>query len=684
MVERKTVVSDCMSCVWDCGIKVTLEDGKMVKVEGLTEHPVSKGYICPRGEFLPEFVYSPDRIKYPMRRVGNTWERLSWDEALDYAAEELGKIRDKYGAKALAIFCGSMGVENIEVAGFAQRFKSAYGTPNLLSVENICYRARIMARQLTFGRYPMDYPADAHCIVLWGHNPDGSKGMLAEDIREKAEKRVLDLITIDPKRTELSELGLHLAIRPGTDGALGLAMLNVIINEGLYDKEFVDNYTIGFEELKAHVQQYTPDWAAEITWISASDIKSVARIYAQSKPACIVQGINTLDQHVNGLQLSRLLNILQIVTGNIDKPGTWVTIPFLRMTDLRLPMDEVPIGADQYPLFYEFWGRKSPYGIATLFPQAALESKPYPVRGAIVAAANPVVSFPEANKFIDAFKSMDFMMAIDLFMTESAELADLVLPACTFMEKDALAYVYGVVHGEPYAMYHRRVIDPVGESKPDWWIWTQLAHRLGFGELFPWKSDEEVIDTLLEPSGLTDQLKATEMGIYFAKQDYYAYKNKKISTPSGKIEIYSKTLEDAGYDPLPKYYEPAQSPVSTPELAKEFPIILISGARRQAFTHTQMRHVPQLRAQEPEPFAEMHPATASRYNVKDGERIRLSTRNGSIIMRVKEEPRLMPGIVSVPHGWSNANVNFLTDMDVRDPITGYPDFKSLLCKVEAL
>jgi len=683
-VERKTVVSDCMLCVWDCGIKVTLEDGKMVKVEGLPEHPVSKGYICPRGEHLPDIVYSPDRIKYPMRRVNNTWQRLSWEEALDYAADNLAKIKDKYGAKALAIFCGSMGVENIEVAGFAQRFKSAFGTPNLLSVENICYRSRILARQMTFGRYPMDYPPDARCIILWGHNPDGSKGMLAEMIRKKVGEGKLDLIVIDPKRTELAELGLHLAIRPGTDGALGLAMLNVIINEGLYDKEFVENYTVGFDELREHVQQYTPEWAAEVTWTSASDIKAIARIYAQCSPACIVQGINTLDQHVNGLQLSRLLSILQIVTGNIDKPGTWVTIPFIRMTDLRLPMEEVPIGADQYPLFYSLWGRKSPYGIATLFPQAALENKPYPVRAAVVAAANPVVSFPEADKFIEAFKSMDFMMAIDLFLTETAELADLVLPACSFMEKDALAYVYGVVHGEPFAMYHKRVIEPIGESKPDWWIWTQLARRLGLGELFPWNSDEEVIDHLLEPSGIKEKLKENEYGVYFAEQDYYAYKNKKILTPSGKIEIYSKTLEEAGYDPLPKYLEPAQSPVSTPELAKEFPLILISGARRKAFTHTQMRHVPKLRALEPEPFAEIHPATCERYGVRDGERIRLSTRKGSITMRVKAEPRLMPGVVSVPHGWSQANVNLLTDMETRDPITGYPDFKALLCKVEAI
>jgi anaerobic selenocysteine-containing dehydrogenase len=348
-------------------------------------------------------------------------------------------------------------------------------------------------------------------------------------------------------------------------------------------------------------------------------------------------------------------------------------------------MAEKPIGADQYPLFYSLWGRVSPYGIATLFPQAALESKPYPVRGAIVAAANPANTFPEANKFIEAFKSMDFVMAMDIFMNDSTELADLVLPACTFMEKDALSYVYGVVHGEPFASYHRKVIDPIGESKPDWWIWTQLAHRLGFGELFPWKSDEEVIDMLMAPSGIGDELKANELGMYFGKQDYYAYKNKKINTPSGKIEIYSKTLEDAGYDPLPKYLEPAQSPVSTPELAKEFPLIMISGARRKEFTHTQMRHVPQLRSLAPEPFAEIHPATCGKYGVRDGERIRLSTRNGSIKLRVKEQPRLMPGVVAVPHGWpGESNVNLLTDMKVRDPITGYPDFKALLCKVEAV
>jgi anaerobic selenocysteine-containing dehydrogenase len=255
----QTVISDCMLCVWDCGIKAHLENGRLVKVEGLPEHPISKGYICPRGRALPEYVYSPNRLTTPLIRDKNKnrWQKASWDEALDYCAEKLTRIKEEYGARALSVFCGSVGVENIEVATFARRFAGAFGTPNLLSVENICYRTRILGRQITFGRYPLDDPQDSRCIILWGHNPDGAKGMLGVLIREKLAAGELELIVIDPKRTQLAEAGYHLPVRPGTDAALGLAMLNVIINEDLYDREYIEQYTIGFDELVEHVQKYT-------------------------------------------------------------------------------------------------------------------------------------------------------------------------------------------------------------------------------------------------------------------------------------------------------------------------------------------------------------------------------------------------------------------------------------------
>ncbi|MGB9905642.1 MAG: molybdopterin-containing oxidoreductase family protein, partial [Desulfotomaculales bacterium] len=389
-------------------------------------------------------------------------------------------------------------------------------------------------------------------------------------------------IVVNPKRIPLAEKAYHLPIRPGTDAALGLAMLNVIINEDLYDHEFVENYTLGFEELINHVQSYTPEWAQDVTWIPAADIKAVARIFAQAKPGCIIQGINSLDQHRNGLQNSRLLSILQAVTGNFAVPGSWVTVPRIPLGNLGLKDQEPPIGAGEYPIFSSLWGRRAPFGIATLFPQAALEGKPYPIRAGIVTAANPAVSFPAAQRFKEAFASLDFLAVIDPFVTETAELADVVLPACTFLEKGGLAYVYGVVHGEPYAMIHRKVIEPVGDSWPDWKIWSELARRLGLGEYFPWQSEEEVIDALA--GELKDSLKASPLGCYYGEKEYFVHQRKKLGTPSGKVELYSQTLKDHGYDPLPVYLEPARSPVNTPELAREYPLILISGARVQEFT----------------------------------------------------------------------------------------------------
>ncbi len=677
-----TVVnSSCMLCVWDCGIKAHVEDGRLVKTEGMPEHPVTNGYICPRGENLPAYVYSDSRLLYPYRRKNGGLERITWDQALDICAENLTKIKEKYGARALAIFCGSVGVENIEVAAFAQRFKSAYQTPNLLSVENICYRMRILARQLTFGRYVGEDYRKAECIVLWGHNPDGSRRMLGDLIREKIAKEKIELIVIDPKRTDLAKMGLHLQIRPGTDAALALAMLHVIINEDRCDKEFVENYTKGFPELKEHIQQYTPEWAAEITGVPATDIKIVARIFAQSNAACILQGINTLDQHRNGFQNSRLLALLQIVTGNIDKPGTWVTIPFIRMADLRLPMEEKPIGADEYPIFYSVWGRVSPYGIATLFPKAVLEGIPYPMKASIVTAANPLVTYPDSGLYRKAFEALDFRVSIDPFINETAELSDVLLPACTFLEKSSLGYVYGVVNCEPYAMLRKKVIEPLGESRPDWWIWTELAKRMGLGEYFPWTSEEEIFDYLLEPSGFKDELK-NKLGIFFAEKGYYQYKTKPFPTPSKKIEIYSDTLKEYGYDPLPGYVEPAQSPISTPELFKEYPIILISGARQPEYAHSQQRNIPALRALNPEPLAEMHPATAQRHGLVDGEKVKISTKHGSVKMRLKINEDVMTGVVTVPHGWGLANVNEITNVETREPITGYPDFKAILVRVE--
>jgi len=680
-MTQQVIKSDCIVCINSCGINAYVEDGKLVKVEGMKEHPVSEGIICPRGEALPEWVYSEKRLRYPMKKIDGKWERISWDDALDTIASKFKEIKKKYGAKGLAVYTGSLGTENIELAAFAQRFRGVYGTPNLLSVEGNCFRSRIMARQMTFGGYPIEEPWNSKCILVFGTNMDNSKMTVAAKIYKALDEGTMEqVIVVDPKRIPLADKGIHIKIRPGTDTALCLGMLNVIISEGLEDKAFVEKYTLGFDKLAEHVKQYPPEKVSEITWVPAEDIIKIARIFATTKPASIVPGTCSIDQHINGFQGNRIHAIMQAVTGNVDVPGGWVSIPFIRLGDMRVTEISDPIGTREHPLFRRFWGRISPYGQQMLFADAVLNEDPYPIKGLMVTGGNPAVTLPDSNRIREAMKALEFMVVADLFMTETAELADIVLPACSFLEKSGVGYVYGVTNCIPYAMVRKKVIEPIGESWPDWKIWTEIGKRMGYGEFFPWKTEEEIVDFFLKPSGLTrEQLEKDH-----PEGDYYAevtYKQGKYRTPSGKIELYSETLAENGYDPIPHHIEPTRSPISTPEIYKKYPVILTTGARILEYTHSQFRQVASMQKTAPEPLAEIHPDTAKKYGVSDGDMMTVETVKGKVDFKAKTTKDLMPGIVSIPHGWGKANSNLLTELDHRDPVTGYTEMKSLLCKV---
>ena len=671
-------------CINSCGINAYVEDGKLVKVEGMPEHKISEGYICPRGEALVEYVYSPDRLQYPMKKVDGEFQRITWDEALDTIADKLKKIKQEYGARALAVYNGSLGTENIELAGFAQRFRGAYGTPNLLTVEGNCFRSRIMARQMTFGTQYIEDPGKSKCVFVWGRNMDNSGGLVAKKIYEALDAGTLEhLVIIDPKRTQMAERGTYIQIRPGTDTALMLAMMNVIIEENLYDKEFVDEYTLGFDKLVQHVKQYTPEEVEKITWVPAEDIRSIARIFATNAPACNVAGTAPIDQHINGFQGNRAMNLLQTITGNLNSPGSWITIPFIRLGDLRLPEVDEPIGAEAFPLFRRFWGRTSPYGQQNLFAESVLEGKPYALKAMIVNGGNPALTLPDSARVQEAMRKLDFMVVTDLFMTETAKLADIVLPACSFLEKSGVGYVYGVTLGEPYVLLRKKVIEPIGESWSDWKIWTELGRRMGYDEYFPWNSDEEVVDFFLEPSGVTrEQLdKEHPEGMYYVDESK-KYLIGKTRTPSGKIEIYSETLAENGYDPIPRHIEPTQSPISSPEMYKTYPVILCTGSRIPQYTHSQCRNIPSLKEQAPEAIAEIHSETAKKYGISDGDMMSIETPKGKIEMKANLIEEMAVGVVSIPHGWSEANANLLTSADVRDPVTGYTEMKALLCRIK--
>ncbi|MFZ2799582.1 MAG: molybdopterin-dependent oxidoreductase, partial [Syntrophorhabdus sp.] len=286
----EVIKTDCGLCINCCGVNAYVENGKLVKVEGTKENPISKGRLCPKGDRLMDMLYSPSRLKYPMKKVNGHFQRISWDDAIGEIATKLQQLKDKYGAHTLATWTGSVGVEHFEMAAFNQRFKGAFGTPNFFNPEGMCFRTRILARQITFGRYPVEEPVNANCILLWGRNPDESYPPVGRIVRERVEAGA-KLVTIDPRRIPISRLGIYLQPRPGTDGAIALAMMNVIIEEHLWDKEFVEKYTFGFDKLAEHVREFTPEKAEMISSVPASEIVRTARIFATTKSACILEGV---------------------------------------------------------------------------------------------------------------------------------------------------------------------------------------------------------------------------------------------------------------------------------------------------------------------------------------------------------------------------------------------------------
>jgi anaerobic selenocysteine-containing dehydrogenase len=676
--DKKVILTDCTLCYHSCGTKVTVEDGVAVKVEGLESHPLNKGKLCPKGEVALENIYHPERLKYPMKRVNGGFERISWDQALTEISAKLSKLKNDFGPGMFGVFSGSIGVENLEMVGLTQRFKATFGSPNFFSVESICYRMRIRTRQITFGKYPTE-ELDSNLYILWGHNPDESDFPLRLAIEENLKKGV-KIVVIDPKRIPLADHAeMYLKIRPGTDGAMGLAMIHVIINEKLYDADFIDQYTYGFDQLVSHIQPFTPEWAEKITWVLASDIRKLAHLFAKTKGAGIYQGTNTQDQTANGTQNSRIFSVLQVITGNINHPGGWTISPRLKLGDVGMAVEGEPLGADRYPLFYEVWGRKSPYGVVTCVPECVPEK----IKAFFVIGGNPILSMPDSNAFRAAFQKLELLVVHDLFMTETAELAHYVLPACSHLEKWGLAYTYNVCHCLPYLMLRKKAIEPIGESWSEWKFFTELAKKLGLGDQFPWKSEEDLVAFELGPTGLTfKQLLEEKPEGAFYQQKQYGMKDGKFTTPSGKIEIYSEAIKKVGFDPLPTYLEPRKSPFSSPELLKKYPLILSTGNRNLYFTHGQFRKINSLKGKNPEPKAEIGPKTAVQYGIKEGDDILIETNRGVVRMKAQVEERVSEGVVLVPHGWPReSNANLLTDTECREPIMGYPDMKSLLCSI---
>jgi anaerobic selenocysteine-containing dehydrogenase len=676
---NKKIYTDCTLCYHSCGTEVTVKEGKAVNIRGLASHPINKGRLCPKGANALDLIYSPDRLKQPMKRTAKGFVEISWERALDEIAEKLLRLKDRYGAQVFGTFCGSIGVENLEMSSLVHLLRSGFGSPNFFSVESICYRMRIITRQMTFGRYPTEEP-NSNLYLLWGHNPDQSdfplKFFLKKNMQQGAK-----VVVIDPKRIPIADKAeMYLRIRPGTDGALALAMMNVIVGEDLYDYDFVEAHTFGFDKLVPHIEKYTPEWAERITWVPADEIRALARLFAGVKGASIFQGTCTQDQTANGTQNSRCFAVLQAITGNVNIPGGWVTSPPPKFGHPGYSAEGGQLGSAEYPLFVELWGRKAPYGVVTMVP----ESIPEQLKAFLVIGGNPLVSMPDSKAFKASFEKLDLVVVHDLFMTETARSAHYVLPACSHLEKWGIGYTYNVCHCIPYLMLRKKCIEPLGRSYSEWRFMTELAKRLGLADAFPWKSEREFVSFMVDPSGLSFDhlLNEKPEGDYYAEKRYEIPENL-FRTPSGKIEIYSETLQKEGFDPLPSFLEPERGPVrGKKNFLKKYPLILSVGNRNLYYTHSQQRQVAALKRICPEPLTEIGPETAERFGIENGDLIIVETNTGQVRMKALVDERVAEGVVLVPHGWGGeANGNLLTDVTCREPIMGYPDQKSLQCNI---
>lgn len=692
--------SVCRSCHGGCGVLLHVRDGVLLKVEGDRESPLNHGRLCPMGTVTTDLVYHPDRLKYPMRRKGKRqsgeWERISWDDALDEISQRLLAIREKHGPEAIALGTGT-GRHHIR---WVSRFGHALGTPNWAEPGFAqCFHPRVNTAILTFGDFPVcDYTGDVPpaCILYWGHNPvlSGPDGETRFSVIEALDHKPRTIV-VDPRRTVLAEKAdLWLQVRPGADDALALAMLNVVIGEKLYDEQFVTEWTYGFDALAERVKDHTPEWAEPITWVSADKIRAAARLFAQTKPAMMEWGC-AIEHTPKCIQTIRAVSMLPAITGNIDVPGGWVfgmhglgRFPSL-IENLTPEASAKRLGADRFKLLSGEGADLPAAHIPTLL-QAMREGKPYPVKAFLVFGNNTLTTYANSSAVYDALMKLDFMVCADLFMTPTAQLADIVLPAAAWPELDQLAGLPTVAANVVLAQ--QKAVQ-IGECMPDEEIFVALARRMNL----PLCTEpvKDVLDAQLAAGGLDitfDELK--QKGFVKVPFEYRKYQNKGFKTPTGKIELYSTRFEQFGYSPLPYYEEPPESPISAPEIAEHYPLVLTTGGRISFFFNSEHRQIGKLRKAQRDPIAEIHPDTAARLGIVNGAWMWVETRRGRMRQKAKLTSGIDPRVVNVQHGWWfpeqaapeygvwTSNANLLTDnQPPYDPAMGTYQLRALLCRV---
>ena len=680
MAETKLAV--CGLCSQGCLIDAAVENDRIQSVMKAQGHPHIRGALCVKGAALKQYIHHPDRLTQPLKRVGpkgsGKYVPVSWDEAISAIARRLLETREESGAKASVFYAGHPKWFRRALGDLA----SVYGSPNYGSESSCCNRAHGMAWDLVYGCNLRPDTARCKTFLSWSSNPAYSRdGSLAQ--LRSVQKRGGKVIVVDPRVSPTAAAAdLHLQIYPGTDGALALALANVLIREELYDRDFVERYCVGFEEYKAYAAQFPPERSAAICGVSAEKIVQTAREIAGGGLAILISSCSIVHC-VNGVQNERAVIMLSALTGSFDRPGgncssdeEKAILDDNHQNLAPRPDIETDITGGAFPV----WQRLVNEAQCIRLADVILTEQPYKVRNLISFGLNPQM-WPEPDKMLKALESLEFFVVTDLFWNDACERADYVLPACSAVERDQ------VIVGQDNHVFFLPAPLPSGDKLPDVEIILRLAHAMGLhSEMLDLPDFDAYLDFILRTTGLAlAELKAAPDGLPARKTragNPCSYE-RGLRTPSGKVEFVSSLLapyDREGYSPLPEFRDWRTLAGDR----ERYPFLLVSGGRRPQFFHSCGYRVPWLCALEPHPLVFMHPADISKCCLSNGEPATVRTPIGALRFTVAADIGVKPGVVHIYHDDPGGNINRLISREWLDPISGFPGFRSSLCAVEAV
>jgi anaerobic selenocysteine-containing dehydrogenase len=670
-----------------CALLVSVKDNEIVEIKGNPEGYLNRGYTCLKGRVSADRLTHPDRLRYPLKRAGKRgegkWQRISWDEALDEMAKSLLHIKEKYGARAVGFGVGMpKGLEHFVLI----RLANIFGSPNVIASQDVCHAPREITGLHTCGFYPVaDLHNPTNLILSWASNvlSTSEEGQIAS-LATRQLKNGARLIVVDPRRTELArQAELWLQLRPGTAQALALGFLNVIIEESLYDKEFVEKYTYGFSDLAQHVKPYTPETVSQITWVPPDLIRKAARLYAEVKPAAIQWG-NAIEHDINAFDATRSLVCLMAICGNLEVPGGNINAHDPKIMGLAefVRADLIPDKRKEMIGAYHGIIPRLMTVPPAYFRKAVLDAVPYPVRGYYGMCTNPMVAWADSPVTYEAFMSLDFVAVADIFMTPTASMADIVLPVAHQYEMNDIGH-YGIGHGMILA--RPKLVEPPEECWPDIKIMNELGKRVSVPEY--WHDDfEEFLEDVVRPAGLTYREFAA-MGYLKGPDRFKLHEEKGFRTPTGKVELKLSTAEKFKLKPLPDF-------TALPEEDDpEYPLILIS-AKSRYYLLSSYRWVKRLREKRPHPIIEIHPETAAAHGISDGDNVVIRTKHGEITQVARVTDIVHPRVVSAALGWwfpegdatqqfewRKSNFNMLTSIGKLGKEFATPNIKNIPCRI---